>query len=287
MKILIFSAFLLFLSSFSMAAEPKIPADYAKQIESSSLNYLEKKVAYAVLNAVKNQKVVLDTVADYLFVQVVPSYIYKGPGGEERLGQDLMGLLGTIQTKENAAIMALEFKELEKMRLPFPKKITESLLIDSKSLKDIEITFFVELNSLTGRIYEALQRIEESKLIYNSTSRFYRIESTKSKCYFMLHIPNIAYEIAYTGNTIENVLKRETTDVRKVFSVMKKYEEKILKNPKTTFDGRYIRGSNFSVDLWFLMKYIETHKITAEAVMEDILKEKSLKIEGREKESVN
>lgn len=261
-----------------------IPSDFFTQMSSSDQNWMERKINMAVRKAVQDRKVSLEKISDYLYLQIVPSFVYRGEEGEEKLGEDLLGILGTIKAGENAMIMSFSWKQLTEMNLPFERKLVENLLIEPRFFgKDIELTFYVELNTLTNLVYNGLKRLSNVSLRYNSQRRFYRVEGKKTGFFYMVHVPNIAYEIIYSGLTYEMIIKRYLEEIRMLQSVMAKYTDKIKKANGISWDGRYLKSEKGVVDLWFLYTKSREEKKEPSSYVENLLNGKPVQVTGKEK----
>ncbi|MFO7736069.1 MAG: hypothetical protein R6W70_07630, partial [bacterium] len=183
--------------------------------------------------------------------------LLTGPESEKKLRDDITRVLGTVKSPSDTKIMPLPVAELEKMGLPFEKKITGSMIFPSKLFPEqIDITFFIDVNVLTGRVGDTLRKMDGIKPVYNSKNRFYRVMKEGSELRYFVHIANIAYEIAYTGRTPESILKRMVEEIQFLVEIMDKYEEKIKRSDALTFDGRYVKGNNVYIDILYL--YEET-----------------------------
>lgn len=280
----------LFLCVFLFAAEEKIaekkylPDDFEKKLESSSMNWMEKKVNEAIGRAVTSKKAVIDEICEYIFIQVIPNFAYATGKGEEQLGDDLMLMLGKIKTSNDAVIQELSWSQLQQMGLPFKKKLSNSLLVAPEHMKnDIDVTFFVEMNALTNKVFNTFQQNKEYQAIYNSEQRFYRIKAGDLKLFYMIFVPNLSYEIVFTGEPFENVIKNYLDELKLLFSVMKKFEKKIIADKALDYDGRYIKGKDIFVDMWFFNSFIKDKGLNADNIMQDILAKKPIHIGGNEK----
>ncbi len=283
-------AFFILFPLLLTAADIVIPQGWEELVNNEQLNWLEKKVNETVVTAVKTSKVSLTKMDDYLYLQITPNYVYVGDDSDERLAMDISDALGSVNGSRDGVFMNLNWYELYTQKLPFNKRLPDSVKVvpsfnfyPVKGELSLDITFFFELNKLTGMVYSSLATNKELKLIYNSAKRFYKIELTGLKTHFFVHIPNIVYEIAYTGNTFESIIGDKIKELNLVFSVMKKYEPIIEKNEKLSYDGRYLKGDKIFVDIWFLYDYLEKNKLNADTVFADILNGKAIEIKGAEK----
>ncbi len=285
MKKILFS--LLILSTLLLFGAEKppfaVPENFEKVVSESKFNWFEKRVNLTLYKAVSDRKVVLEKLSDYIFLQAVPSFAYADEKGEDRLGEDLMGLLGTIASAQDTVILPLEWNQLKNLGLPFKKSLMESMLFGKDTDSHFELTFFIEMNKLTGRVRETLNRQPGLALRYNSQSRFYRVGKKGVKAFVMIHLPNIAYEVIFTGNTPENVVKEKADEVKFILDSVETYEKRILADKKLTYDGRYIRGKGIMVDLWFLYGETKGNKKMAKMIFEKVIKGKPVKVTGSEK----
>ena len=287
--VLIIFAITFFLSAQEQPPIPDpvtLPADYDKKVKASDTNWMEKEINFLVGDAVKKSSVVMKKISDILIVQVVPNYAYIGMEGEEKLGEDLAVILnsGEIKVPSGTKLMNFIYSELLFMKLPFKKRLIDSMIIGAdKFPNSIDITFFVNVNILTKKIFNALDNNPEIKPIYNSSKKYYRASFKDSKLLYLIYIPNMAYEIAYTGVTFENVLGKYVLEARFLHELLKNYEKKIDSDKNLSFDGRYIKGKNIMIDLWFLPSKIKLDKKKAEEVFEKALKHLPVKVSGSEK----
>lgn len=285
-----FVLILFVLFPFYLSADIIIPQGWEDLVNNAQLNWLEKKVNEEVVKAVKTSKVSLTKLDDYLYLQITPNYVYVGDDSDERLAMDISDALGSISGDKDGVFMNLNWYELYTQKLPFNKKLPNAIKVvsssnfyPSKGNLPIDVTFFFELNKLTGMVYSSLGTNKDFKLIYNSKKRFYKIKMEGIKTYFFVHIPNIVYEIAYAGNTFENIIGRKIKEFNIVYGVMKKYESIIDKNSKLSYDGRYIKGDNVFIDMWFFYDYVTQNKLNIDNLFTDILNGKPIKIKGSEK----
>lgn len=264
--------------------EPTVPPDFDKHLSGSGKNWLQIRVNQSVARAIRERKVSLEALTDYLFLMTVPNFAYRGEDGEERLGTDIMNLLGTIRTPPDTVMMELQWSELITMGLPFKKKLTDALLFPAHYFpNEIDLTFFIDLNAFTARVGAAFEHKPKITPIYNSTQRFYRLRHEDLKCIFIVTITNLAYEIVYTGEPFENVIKRHIAEAYFLFSVMEKYEKKILADKALSYDGRYIKGKEIFVDLWFLYDKVRGDVSSAGSLMERLLRHEAVSVSGSEK----
>ena len=304
-KIFIFLMF--FLSVFSIyAQEPlpenlemrqlpvppfvELPADYPELIKKSKGNSMEKKVDEIIGNALKSNKVVIEKLNDFIYLQVVPNFAYADENGEERLGEDLMKILhsGQIAASENSQFMSLDYLEMKMMGLPFKKRIVDSLVLGADKFDlSISLTFFVNINKLTNMVLHSLENIKDFKPLFNQAEKFYRTKFSDSRMLYFIRIPNIAYEVAYTGELYENVVAREIKEALFIYDVIKNVEKKIEKDQLLSFDGRYIKSvknDKILIDLWFLPQKTGMSKDEAVKILEKALKHEPVRISGNEKE---
>jgi len=279
---------------FLNAQEPPIPdpvtlpADYDKKVKSSDTNWMEKEINYLVGDAVKKSSVVMKKISDILIVQVVPNYAYIGMEGEEKLGEDLAVILnsGKLKVPSGVKLMNFIYSELLFMKLPFKKRLIDSMVIGAdKFPASIDITFFVNVNMLTKKIFNSLDNIPEIKPIYNSAKKYYRASFKDSKLLYLIYIPNMAYEIAYTGITFENVLGKYVKEALFLHEILKNYEKKIDNDKSLSFDGRYIKGKDIMIDLWFLPSKTKFDRKKAEEAVEKAIKHKPVTVSGSEKKN--
>jgi len=264
--------------------EVKIPEKFYEKLETSNFNWLAKKINITIHKAITTKKVVLESLTDYLFIQTTPKFAYMGE--EAREMEEVSELFGTVPQPKQGAMLSVFWSDSAKAGLPYKKKLTDSLLFPAENIlhNDVELTFFVEMIKLTGRVYSALKRNESLVFKYNSKNRFYRVESSdkKMKSYIFVQVPNIAYEIVYTGEPVENILKRYIEELDTIFTVMKKYEPLIKNKKELTFDGRNIKGKDIFVDLWFLYQYVKEKNVSAESVIKKALEGSPVKVVGFE-----
>ncbi len=264
--------------------DPAVPPDFEMRLKGAGRNWLEIRVNQSVARAIRERKVSLEALNEYLFLMTIPNFAYRGESGEERLGDDIMGLLGTIQTPSQTVMMELQWSEIADMGLPFTKKLTDSLLFPPAYFeKDIDFTFFVDVNALTSRVGAAFENKPGMKPVYNSAQRFYRIRRENLSCIFIVNVTNIAYEMVYTGEPFENVVKHYVAEAEFLFVVMEKYEKKIKSDKRLSYDGRYIKGENILVDLWFLYDAVNGDIAEASRFIEKVLRHEPVSVVGSEK----
>jgi hypothetical protein len=265
-----------------------LPSDYDKKVKETDTNWMEKEINKLVGEAVRKSAVVMKKISDTMIVQVVPNYAYVGQEGEEKLGEDLAMILnsGKVKVSSGAKLMNFHYSELLFMKLPFKRRLIDKMIVGADKFPvSIDITFFINVNVLTKKIYNALDNIPGIKPVYNSAKRYYKAQFEGSRLLYLIYIPNMAYEIAYTGNIFEKVLGKYVKEAQFLHEVLKKYEKKVIDDKKLNFDGRYIRGKDIMVDLWFLPAKVNMDKKQAEKVFEEILKHKPAKITGSEKKN--
>ena len=234
--------------------KPILPNNYEQKLSEGSFNWFEKAVNKAIIKTILTKKVTLEKISDYLYLQTIPNYEYNTPKTEDKLGEDLMNILGKFQTSQNTVIQPFVYVNLLKMKLPFKKRLIDNMIIAPHFFTSdiIDLTFFADMNKFTARIRESLLRIKNFKPIYNSKNRFYRMKKKDSKLIYFVRIPNIVYEMVYTGNTLENILKNKIAEINYLGNILDLFEEKIKKSKTITFDGRYIRGKKVFIDMFFL-----------------------------------
>ncbi len=266
------------------ADEPFVPADLDAQLKGRGLNWLQTRVNQSIARSIRERKVALESLNEYLFLMTVPNFAYRGDAGEEKLGEDMMGLLGTIKTGEEAVIMELQWAELVGMGLPFKKKLTDALVFPAGYFKsEIDLTFFVDVNTFTARVGAALGVVPKAKPVYNSQQKFYRLKRDDLQCIYIINIPNIAYEMVYTGEPFENIIKQYLKEAEFLFALMEKYEKRLAADKQLTYDGRYIKGKDIFVDLWFLHGKVKGDRASAETLFEALFKHKPVTVSGSEK----
>lgn len=267
----------------------ELPPDYPELIKKSKGNLMEKKVDEIIGNALKSSRVVIEKLNDFMYLQVVPNFAYSDENGEERLGEDLMKILhsGQIAASENSQFMSLDYLEMKMMGLPFKRKLVDSLVLGADKFDlSISLTFFVNMNKLTNMVLNSLENVKDFKPLFNQAEKFYRTKFADSKMLYFIRIPNIAYEIAYTGELYENVVAREIKEALFIHDVVKNVEKKIEKDKFLSFDGRYIKSvkdDKILIDLWFLPQKTGMNKEEAAKIMEKALKHEPVRISGSEK----
>lgn len=267
-----------------LAAEPSVPADLDARLKGAGLNWLQIRVNQSVARIIREKKVSLEELNEYLYLMAVPNFAYRGDAGEEKLGTDMMGLLGTIKTEENVEIMELQWSEMAGMGLPFRKRLTDALLFPPAYFKEtIDLTFFVNMHVLTARIGAAFSVRPGIKPLYNSQQKFYRLKKETLQFIYIVNIPNIAYEMVYTGEPLENVAKKYLQEMDLLFPLMERYEKRILSDKTLSYDGRYIKGKNVFIDLWFLHERVKGSVGEAEVALEKALKHQPVEVSGSEK----
>ncbi|HNT27169.1 MAG TPA: hypothetical protein PKH10_03225 [bacterium] len=267
-----------------LSAEPSVPADLDARLKGAGLNWLQVRVNQSVARIIREKKVSLEELNEYLYLMAVPNFAYRGDAGEERLGNDMMGLLGTIKTGEDVEIMEMQWSEMAGMGLPFRKRIIDALLFPPDYFKDaIDLTFFVNMHVLTARIGAALSVRPGIKPLYNSQQKFYRLKKESLQFIYIVNIPNVAYEMVYTGEPLENVIKKYLQEVDLLFPLLERYEKRILSDKTLSYDGRYVKGKNVFIDLWFLHERIKGSAGEAEALLEKALKHQPVEVSGSEK----
>ncbi len=268
----------------------ELPPDYAELIKKSKGNSMEKKIDEIIGNALKSSRVVIEKLNDFMFLQVVPNFAYQDEKGEERLGEDLMEILhsGKIGASANSQFMSLDYTEMKLMGLPFKTRLIDSLVLSADKFDlSISLTFFVNMNKLTNMVLNSLENIKDFKPLFNQNEKFYRTKFEDSKMLYFVRIPNIAYEIAYTGELYENVIGKEIKEALFIREAIKNAENRIEKDPLLSFDGRYIKSvkdNKISIDLWFLPQKTGMNADEAAKIIGKALKHEPVKISGTEKE---
>jgi hypothetical protein len=263
-----------------------LPENYEELVKSSSGNVMEKRINIIVGEAITKGKVVLEKVNDILFAQVVPNFAYSDEAGEERLGEDLIAILQSnkMEAPRSAQFMNLDYRELMLMKLPFKKKLIDSMVIGADKFDlSLDLTFFVNMNALTNSVYNALKNINEFTTVYNSSEKYYRTKFADSNLLFLVRIPNIAYELIYTGELFENIISAQIKEALFLKNVMKDFEKQIEKDKELKFDGRYIKGKNISIDLWFLAGETGMDIEKGKAVIQKALRHEPVELTGNEK----
>jgi len=247
---------------------------------------MEKRINIIVGEAITKGKVVLEKVNDILFAQVVPNFAYADDNGEERLGEDLIAILQSnkMEAPRSAQFMNLDYRELMLMKLPFKKRLIDSMVIGADKFDlSLDLTFFVNMNALTNSVYNALRNIKEFTTVYNSSEKYYRTKFDDSNLLFLVRIPNVAYELVYTGELFENIISAQIKEALFLKNVIKDFEKQIEKDKELKFDGRYIKGKDISIDLWFLAVETEMNVEKGKDFIRKALKHESVNVTGSEK----
>ena len=268
----------------------ELPANYDELIKNSKGNQQEKKIDEIIGKALKSSHVVIETLNDFMFLQVVPNFAYSDEKGEERLGEDLMEILhsGKISASANSQFMSLDYLEMKLMGLPFKRKVVDNLVLGADKFDlSISLTFFINMNKLTNMVLSSLENIKDFKPVFNQAEKFYRAKFADSKMLYFIRIPNIAYEIAYTGELYENIIAKNIKEAQFIHDAIKNVESKIEKDPLLSFDGRYIKGvknDKILIDLWFLPEKTAMNQAEAAKIITKALKHEPVNISGSEKE---
>jgi len=268
----------------------ELPANYDELVKNSKGNSMEKKIDEIIGTSIKTSHVVIEKLNDFIYLQVVPNFAYSDEGGEERLGEDLMKILhsGKISASDNSQFMSLDYTEMKLMGLPFKRKVVDSLVLEADKFDlSISLTFFININKLTNMVLNSLENIKDFKPVFNQSEKFYRTKFENSKTLYFIRIPNIAYEIAYTGELYENVISKQIKEALFIYNAIKNVEKKIEKDPLLSFDGRYLKSvkdDKISVDLWFLPQKTAMNAAEAEKIIGKVMKHEAVKISGSEKE---
>ena len=268
----------------------ELPANYDELIKASKGNIQEKKIDEIIGKALKSSHVVIETLNDFMFLQVVPNFAYADEKGEERLGEDLMEILhsGKISASANSQFMSLDYLEMKLMGLPFKRKVGDNLVLGADKFDlSISLTFFINMNKLTNMVLNSLENSKDFKPVFNQAEKFYRAKFEGSKMLYFIRIPNIAYEIAYTGELYENIIAKNIKEAIFIHDAIKNVESKIEKDPLLSFDGRYIKGvknDKILIDLWFLPQKTAMNKAEADKIISKALKHEPVNISGNEKE---
>lgn len=263
-----------------------LPENYEELVKSSTGNVMEKRINIIVGEAITKGKVVLEKVNDILFAQVVPNFAYADDSGEERLGEDLVAILQSnkMEAPRSALFMNLDYRELMMMKLPFKKRLIDSMVIGADKFDlSLDLTFFVNMNALTNSVYNSLKNIKEFTTVYNSSEKYYRTKFEGSNLLFLVRIPNIAYELVYTGELFENIISAQIKEAIFLKNVMKDLEKLIEKDKELKFDGRYIKGKNISIDLWFMAGETGMDVEKGKAIVQKALRHESVELTGSEK----
>jgi len=260
------------------------PPTFFDDLKKSDYNPLIKSINKSIHESILTKKVTLHKLDEFLYLLTTPGFAYEGEDGNEKLGEDLVPVLGKFNVAQGA-LMSLIYNDLKKLNLPFKKMLTDYLLFPKEIfVKDIELAFYVDLNKLTGKIYNKLSKDKSLVLNYNSKNRFYRIEKRSQKAFYLFQIPNAAYEIVYTGAMIDSVIEKEVDEFSFIFSVIDKKLNKQLVNSKAvSFDGRYITGKSIFIDVWFLKKKSNSNVKHAKEFISKALKGKAVDIRGNAK----
>ena len=144
----------------------ELPANYDELIKNSKGNSMEKKIDEIIGKALKSSHVVIETLNDFMFLQVVPNFAYADEKGEERLGEDLMEILhsGKISASANSQFMSLDYTEMRMMGLPFKRKVVDNLVLGADKFDlSISLTFFINMNKLTNMVLGSLENIKDFK----------------------------------------------------------------------------------------------------------------------------
>ena len=268
----------------------ELPANYDELIKNSKGNQQEKKIDEIIGKALKSSHVVIETLNDFMFLQVVPNFAYADEKGEERLGEDLMEILhsGKISASANSQFMSLDYTEMRMMGLPFKRKVVDNLVLGADKFDlSISLTFFINMNKLTNMVLSSLENVKDFKPVFNQAEKFYRAKFADSKMLYFIRIPNIAYEIAYTGELYENIVAKNIKEALFIHDAIKNVEKKIEKDPLLSFDGRYIKGvknDKILIDLWFLPEKTAMNQAEAAKIITKALKHEPVNISGSEKE---
>ena len=263
-----------------------LPDGIDKKLAGSPLNWLAKDINRVMIAAIKAKKVQIEKVDDFLYVQVIPNFAYLSEDGEERLGKDLMAILdsGALYIPGKVEIMQLNWTELKKMHLPFKRSLATRTIFPSEMMTlHLDITFFVNLNRLTKRLFEMLKSNPLITPVYNSQQKFYRAEIKNSKLIYMFRIPNIAYEVAYTAEPLQNIVGKKLKEIAFLANVLSKFESQFSKKG-ISWDGRYLKNRQGGIiDMWFLYEKSKKSAETATKSIKSILARKMVKITGSEK----
>lgn len=306
-RITVFSLIFCLFVSFAKAQEPlpdnleirqlpvppvvELPPNYDDLIKNSKSNTMEKRIDEIIGLSIKSSHVVIEKLNDFMYLQVVPNFAYSDENGEERLGEDLMKILhsGKISTSENSQFMSLDYTEMKLMGLPFKKRLVDSLVLGAEKFDlSISLTFFININKLTNMVLNSLENVKDFKPIFNQNEKFYRTKFENSKMLYFVRIPNIAYEIAYTGELYENVVGRQIKEALFIHNAIKNVEKTIEKDAQLSFDGRYIKSvknDKISVDLWFLPQKTGMNAAEADKIIKKVMKHEAVKVSGSEKEA--
>lgn len=302
----LFSLCLLFLFVFAVHGEEKsvdfqpnppakiapdvavlLPEGIDAKLQNSSLNWLAKDINRLMIVAVRTKKVLIEKVDDFLYVQIIPNFAYLSEDGEERLGTDLMNILdsGKLYLSSGTEIMQLNWKELKRMKLPFKPTLANRTVFPSQMISlHLDITFFINLNRLTKRLFEMLKSNPLIKPVYNSKQKFYRAEIEGSRLIYMFRIPNIAYEVAYTAEPLQNIIARRIKEVIFLAGVMKQFESRFGMIKGISWDGRYLKNSSDGIiDMWFLYPKSGRDSKKAGKMIEQLLAGAKISVKGSQK----
>jgi hypothetical protein len=263
-----------------------IPENYEDLVNKAPFNTMEKKINLIIGESVRKNRVVIEQVNDFIYLQVIPNYAYFGDNGEEKLAEDLMEILnsGKISAPAGAQFMNISYAEMLEMNLPFKKKLTDSMILGKEKLTgSIDLTFFVNVNVVSNRLFNSLENIKEFKAVYNSTEKYYRTRYEGSRFLYLIRIPNLIYEIIFTGDLYETIVAKYVRESLFISGVLKKYEKGVTENKKLEFDGRYIKGEGVIVDLWFLPERTNLKEEKAEEIFRKILKGDKVEVVGSQK----
>lgn len=274
------------LAKMPVAPIVNLPENYEELVKNSSGNCMEKRINIIVGEAISKGKVVIEKVNEILLAQVVPNFAYADENGEERLGEDLINILQSnkMEAPRSAQFMNLDYRELIMMKLPFKKRLIDSMVIGADKFDlSLDLTFFVNMNALTNTVYNSLNNIKEFKTVYNSSEKYYRTKFDDSNLLFLVRIPNIAYELVFTGELLENIISLHIKEALFLHNVLKAFEKTIEKDPALSFDGRYIKGKKISIDLWFLAKHTDMNLEKGMAEIKKAVRHEPVNISGSEK----
>lgn len=263
-----------------------LPDNYNELVRNSTGNWMEKKINEIVGMALSQNMVVIEKISDLLFLQVIPNYAYSDDKGEERLGEDLVRILqaNKFEAPRSAQFMNLDYSQLVEMKLPFKKRLLDSMVIGADKFDlSISITFFANMNAITNSVFNSLSNIKEFTTVYNSSEKYYRTKFENSKLLYLVHIPNIVYEIVYTGEMFETVISAKIKEAIFLKNVLKDIEPLIEKDTALSFDGRYIKGKDIMIDMWFIAGNTGFDIEKAKALLSKALKHEAVKVSGSEK----
>ncbi len=260
-----------------------LPDSIDKKLADSSLNWLAKEINEVMITAIRDKKVRMEQIDDFLFLQVIPNFAYLSEDGEERLGKDLMDILdsGKFKVGSNVEIMQLHWQDMVAMHLPFKKNLLQQTIFPASVVSlHLDLTFFVNVNRLTGRVFEILKEHPRFTPVYNSQKKFYRTGINNSKLIYLIHIPNLAYEVAYTATPLPNIMKRKLAELNFLADLMRQYESRFAAKG-ISWDGRYLKNSSGGmIDMWFLYQKMFHNPKKAGAAIESILAGKHVSIKG-------